>query len=846
MKRTLLLLLMGGSGFFGFAQKSYWKPVSENQAGKNLFEKEFKPSSYKLYQLQENVMRADLKNVPMEKTVRLSASSSIVTVPDAEGNLKSFRVVESPVMQPALAAKYPQLKSFIGRGIDDPSESIRFDLTPAGFHAMVTSPKSVAYYVNPIDQKSGIYVVNPRDPRDQSFFTCDVDGLISGRGATDKATQHTGNADDGILRHYKLALCVNGEYSQFWLDGTEPDTAAMVVKVMASLVTNLTRANEVYERDFGVRMHFVDNQDTLVFLDPETDPWPAKPPLFGSSWNKKTQTTIDSRIGSENYDIGHLLGKVPTFNDNNGNAGCIACVCKDGSKGSGFTAYYNPSLLDPMVIDYWTHEMGHQFGANHTFSFSNEGTGANVEPGSGSTIMGYAGITGSTDVQQHSDPYFHSVSVAQVSNYIKSSSGRCSVNETTGNTAPVVNAGSNFTVPVTTPFALTGEATDADEDDVLSYTWEQIDIMEKNGSNTFPMVTSTTGPVFRSLYNFTDPVRTFPNIETLREGLDANKWEALPAVGRQLNFRFTARDNHPGGGNNMSADVVITVDSTAGPFLITSQSEEGTEWKAGEEQTVTWDVANTDNGDINCKKVNILLSLDGGRTFRVVLAANTDNDGEEVITVPEVITDSARIKVEAVGNIFFDISDADIKVETVLPVNWLSLSAQAENGIVNIKWSTVNEINNDHFVVERSNDGVNFQSAGTVSAGNAPLQIQQYSFSDFKAIEGVNYYRIQQIDKDGKGSYSAIARVNIASATVSWSIQPNPAVNATVVLAKKELNNVRIELTNTSGKVVYAVNRTKVNAGEQLTIPVNNLAKGIYMIRLSSNEIKSTEKLVVQ
>ncbi len=847
MKRTLLLMLMGGSGFFGFAQqKSYWKPVGENVAAKNLFTKEFKPASYKLYQLQEDILRTDLKKVPMEKTLKLSASSSIVTVPDANGNLKSFRVVEAPVMQPALAAKYPNLKSFVGQGIDDPAATIRFDLTPSGFHAMVTSAKEPAYYVNPVDQKSGIYIVNPRDEKDQSFFKCEVDGLLTGKGETAKTTQHNGNADDGTLRNYRLALCVNGEYSQYFLDGTEADTTEMISKVMASLVTNLTRANEVYERDYGVRMKFVDKQDSLVFLDPETDPWPTKPPLLGSSWNKKTQATIDERIGNENYDIGHLLGKVPAFKDNNGNAGCIACVCTKGNKGSGFTAYFEPSLLDYMVIDYWAHEMGHQFGANHTFSFNNEGTGANVEPGSGSTIMGYAGITGGTDVQPHSDPYFHAVSIAQVTNYIKSKNGGCSVNEATENIAPVVDAGKSYVIPATTPFTLTGKAKDKDASDVLTYSWEQIDVFE-SGSNTYPNITSKTGPVFRSLYNFDNPSRTFPDLETLREGVDANKWEALPAVTRDLNFRLTVRDNHPGGGNNMSADVKITVDADAGPFLITSQAEPGIEWKSGEKQTITWDVANTDKGDINVKKVNILLSLDGGQNFRVVLAQNTDNDGEEIITVPEVITDSARIKVEAVDNIFFDISDADFSVQTVLPVTWLSLKAQAlENGAVIVKWSTVNEINSHHFVVERSLDGINFQAVGMVNAGNTPSRIQDYNFSDFKAVAGANYYRIQQTDTDGKGSYSAIAKVTVSSGIVSWSIQPNPAVNATVVLAKKDLTNVQIQLTNTSGKVVYSVRKAKLNAGEQFTIPVTNLAKGVYVIKLTSDEQNSSEKLMVQ
>jgi hypothetical protein len=464
-------------------------------------------------------------------------------------------------------------------------------------------------------------------------------GLITG-----KASTLTGNADDGKLRIYRLALCVNGEFSQVFLDGTETTDAQRKSKVMDVLTTCIVRANAVYERDFGIRLQYVSNEDTLIFLDPAADPWPTKPPLFGSSWNTKTQQTIDARIGSANYDVGHFLGKVPTFSDNNGNAGCIGCVCTNGSKGSGFSAYNDPTLIDYMVIDYWTHEMGHQFGANHTFDFSNEGTQAQIEPGSGSTIMGYAGITGSTDVQPHSDDLFSVVSIAQVSNYTENGNGNtCPVVNNTGNTAPASNAGADYTIPKSTPFILTGSGSDIDAADALTYIWEQLDIFESGTSNKFPSATLTTGPVFRTYNDSTLPVRMFPALPTVLAGQTTSTWEAVPSVARDLNFRFTVRDNHVGAGNNKSDDMKVTVSSASGPFVVI-QPNTNLSWSAGSQQTITWDVASTNAAPVNCANVKISLSTDGGISFPTILLASTPNDGSQVVTLPNVNSNTCRRK----------------------------------------------------------------------------------------------------------------------------------------------------------------------------------------------------------
>lgn len=653
--------------------QALWKTAPESaisQKAKTTFDQHFKPAAYKLFSLNEDQLKSSLVATPTEKTSNVSRSGKIITVPDANGATQQFRIIEISVLAPELAAKYPNIKTYIGQGVDDKTATIHLDVTPSGFHAMVMSASKLTYYINPVDRDKKIYIVNARNLNDKSEgFKCELDKSLLQNNSiiTGKASTLTGNADDGKLRNYRLALCVNGEFSQVFLDGTETTDAQRKAKVMDVLTTCIVRANAVYERDFGIRLQYVSNEDTLIFLDPATDPWPTKPPLLGSSWNTKTQQTIDARIGSANYDVGHFLGKVPTFSDNNGNAGCIGCVCTNSQKGSGFSAYNDPTLIDYMVIDYWTHEMGHQFGANHTFDFSSEGTEAQIEPGSGSTIMGYAGITGSTDIQPHSDDLFSTVSISQVSNYTKSGNGAtCPVVNNTGNTAPTANAGTDFTIPKSTPFILTGSGSDVDGADQLTYIWEQTDYFEKNTSNKFPSPTLTTGPVFRVYNDSTLPVRMFPALSAVLAGQTATTWEALPSVARDLNFRFTVRDNHTGGGNNKSDDMKVTVSAASGPFVVT-QPNTNLSWSAGSQQTITWDVASSDIAPVSCANVKISLSTDGGISFPTVLLASTPNDGSQVVTLPNINSNTCRVKVEAVGNIFFDLSNTNFTISGVAP-----------------------------------------------------------------------------------------------------------------------------------------------------------------------------------
>jgi hypothetical protein len=370
MRKLNLALLLVFSSVITIAQENFWSPVTESGINKNVFINRYKPDSYLLFQLNESSLTTSLINAPSERSVSADASAYILTVPDAAGQPERFRVVEAPVMDPALAARYPDIRSYAGQSIDAPGSIIRFDVSPNGFHGMILSADRPTIYIDPVDRSGQYYVVFARNnaPRSTSLFECMTTATPLQVGA--ELSNSARAADDGRLRTYRLALASTGEYSQYFLNGTETTDAQRKAKVLAAMNTLMVRTNGIYERDFGIRMNLIANNDAIIYLTASTDPWT-------SEWNIKTQQTIDAVIGNANYDIGHLVHR----GSNNGNAGCIACVCKtwNGStnpntfvgKGGAFTSHTAPEG-DPFVVDYTTHEMGHQFGGNHTFTFSNE------------------------------------------------------------------------------------------------------------------------------------------------------------------------------------------------------------------------------------------------------------------------------------------------------------------------------------------------------------------------------------------------------------------------------------------------------------------------------------------
>ena len=594
---------------------------------------------FQTFGLNTDALKQFLNGVSQRNNFSVS-SDRILSVPNSEGKIERFFIKEASVMHPELQGRFPEIRSYVGQGVENTSSIIRFSVSPIGFSGMILSANGINTFIESLSQGSDNYIVfNRRDRTNRNDdFECSITEQINQTLSTNLAQR---NADDSVLRSYRLAVSATGEYTQFH-GGTK-------AQALAAIVNTMTRVNGIFEVDFNVTMLLIANTDDVIYTSTTSDPYGNT-----SGYNSALQSTLTSVIGEANYDIGHLFANL----QNNGNAGCIGCVCVNNQKGSGWTSATNP-IGDFFDVDYVAHEMGHQFGANHTWTHDgNEGTNVQMEPGSGSTIMSYAGITGATDVQANVHPNFHAASIEQVTDYVKSTS--CQTNTNTGNAVPVVNAGSNYTIPNGTAFILDGTATDADTpSNALTYSWEQMD--ENNASTTYPSTTATTGVAFRAYEPTTDTHRYFPRLETIKTGATSWQWEAVPNVGRALNFRLTVRDNVAGGGTNNSDDMVVNVNGTAGPFIVTSPNTNVT-WNAGTTQAVTWSVAGTTGNGINAANVDIFLSADGGNTYPILIASNVTNDGSYDIVVPNNQGNQNRIMVRGSDNIFFDISNTNFTI----------------------------------------------------------------------------------------------------------------------------------------------------------------------------------------
>jgi chitodextrinase len=669
MKLKLLPVALLAMTSFAFAQQkgSFWKASTNKNVP--LLESRMQLPEKNLLDLDVDAMKATLSGSP--KRDLSSKSPVIVSLPNADGEMEQFRIYENSNMDPALAARYPEIKSYIGIGINNPTLTAYFSMSPQGFKSMVLGADKQAVFIEPFSQDLKTYSVYRKADKQAAFtkFECSVVDEVTSSVDLNVAR----NANDATLRTFRLAVSTTGEYTAHF-GGTK-------AQALAAINATMTRVNGVFEKDFAVRMVLIANTDLVIYTNASTDP-------YTTSYNSQVQSTLTSIIGEANYDIGHVFVKAA----NNGNAGCIGCVCVNGSKGSAFTAASIPTG-DIFDIDYVAHEMGHQFGANHTFSMSNEGTGVNMEPGSGSTIMGYAGIT-SQDVQPNSDVYFHAASIQQVTNNVKAKT--CQTNTATGNAVPTAVAGLDYTIPKSTPFMLTGSGTDANGD-VLTYCWEQFDnaASTATGASSAASATRTSGPTFRSYNPTTSPVRYFPNMSRVLAGATTTAGteitvEALPSVARTMNFRLTVRDNRAGGSANNSDDMIVTVNGTAGPFSVSAPNT-AVSYVGGSSQTVTWAVAGTTANGVNCANVDILISTNGGTSWSTLLAA-TPNDGTQAVTIPNTPGTTNRIMVKGTNHIFFDVSNTNFTItsgvtDTVAPTAPTLTASGTTQTTTNLSWS---------------------------------------------------------------------------------------------------------------------------------------------------------------
>ena len=633
------------------AQQVFFQEVAENTFSR-VQKRGVVPAKYRTLKLDSTSFLHFVQTIPSENIIRSRGMAPVIAIPMPEGGTARFTVWESSVLDPQLAAKYPGIRTFTGQGIDDPTANIKLDWTPSGFHAMILSAVNGAVFIDPYSQGSATdYIAyHKRDYMKAGKFLelplVRVPGLRN-RPAS-PAEVMAGVCVGSQLRTYRLALAANGEYTAFH-GGT-------VAKALAAQATTMNRVNGVYERELSIRMVIVANNDLLIFTNSNTDPYTNSNP--NAIMLTQNQGRIDSVIGNANYDIGHV------FSTGGGGVAGLGVVCISGYKAQGVTGTSSPTG-DPFNIDYVAHEMGHQFGAEHPFNSAIDncaGNGtitSNAEPGSGSTIMGYAGICGTDDLQTASDAFFHAISLNEISDYtINGPANSCAQITATGNTPPTVNAGANYVIPKSTPFILSGGGTDANGD-VLTYSWEQV-----NTGGAFGSWDSPTGnaPIFRSFIPVAAPVRYFPKLATVISNATIIG-ELLPSYARILNFRLTARDNRANGGGVCFDEMNVTVNGTAGPFVVTYPNAAGITWLVNDFKTITWNPAGTAGAPISCSNVKIELSIDGGLTYPVIIAASTPNDGTEEIKVPANVSNSARIRVMGVGNIFYDISNANFSIQ---------------------------------------------------------------------------------------------------------------------------------------------------------------------------------------
>lgn len=708
-------------------------------------------SEARLLDLNIEELKDYLQQAPLENS---GASTVSLTLPLPKGKYANYWLYQSPVMEPALAAKYPEIQTFRAVDRSNPLNTARLDLTPAGFHAMLMHD-GMEIFIDPIGDNhqyqsyyKADYARNKRQRGNHQPFVCRLHqnsdnrfrgALLQERNEFKQARLSFGQN----ITTYRLAMAANGEFTVFH-GGTK-------AKALAAIVTGVNRINQVYERDLAIKLELVNGTDQVIYEDPNTDPFTS-----GELAEIATQK-INESIGVANYDVGHAIG-----GSGSTAAAALGVICNDQKKADGETSSNQP-INDPFFIDYVSHELGHQFGSEHSFNGTSGSCDENrlenhaFEPGSGSTIMGYTGICDEEDLQPNSDAYFHNDSIDQIKKYLATSVGSsCGTPKSIGNALPVVDAGSTGTIPAQTPFILTGSASDSDGDP-LTYAWEQRDL----GPSTNSKIYTDDGkrPLFRSFTPNSSASRSFPKLSDILSGT-SSYGEMLPTTSRDLNFTLTVRD---GKGGVVSANRKLVVSNQAGPFKVTTTNN--TPWTPGE-QTITWDVANTTTAPINCSKVDISLSSDGGQSFTTELVSGSNNDGSQIVKIPDISTSQARIRVMCSSQPFFAINAKNIIIngggsDNTVPV--------AVNDTISIKQSPntidLKVLNNDS---DNDEDALTITKISNIDSGfTIGIAADKKSIS-FKHPD--NYTGTTQFSytiSDGKAEASAEVSVTVTAAETS-------------------------------------------------------------------------------
>ncbi len=844
----------------------------------------------------------DLKNVihtaPLRK-VSTTASGSVMQFPDAKGKLASYRLQRVITMHPELAAKYPGIANYVGYDINNPTKTIRITETPKGIHARLSSNETTSY-ITPVsnDGKSyKVYGKNAIIPLTEQP-NCLVGGKqkISEGFFSQKSTSKASKAiSDGKLRTLRMALVTTAEFSNYYInkDGAENGTdQEKKAAVIAGLNVLLNSLNDLYEREFSISMVLVPDNDKTIFLDTTTD---------GLS-NNNTGALVDegnailnAEIGSDNFDIGHTMGT------GGGGLAYFFTPCSSrNDKGRAVSGSSRPEG-DGFVFDLWAHEVGHQFTGDHSFNnFCNDNRSNNsaVEPGSGTTIMSYAGIC-APNVQRISDHHFHGLSHKQISGFITqriNPSNSCGVTITeNNNNAPVIQEIPNYIIPTDTPFVLSAIATDPDND-ILTY---QFDQMDNEITTAPPTANAQRGPVFRSIFPTTDSYRYFPNINEVLAGNLAPEWEVIPSVSREMNFTVTVRDiRNSLGAQSAFRDFKVNFVKTE-PFSVTSQNQNNITWTTGQQQEITWNVAGTTSNGIDTPNVTIILSTDGGQSFDTILATSTPNDGVHSITVPnDAASKNARIMVKGVDNVFFavnespiainvqceeytnqevlNIPDTNIPVVSAINVNQgmdqiVDLKVQIDMEHNRVEYLTIELIHPNGTVISLWNrncgtqdisaNGIIFDDASpAIQCPNGQVLGQEYApvekLSGLKGLSASGEWKLSFQSTNGRTGTVNSWNIDICttngdtdlsvtefSTLKGTKIYPNPSNGIfTADFGNNTSKNYQITLYDLVGRKIYSTTNTNARS----LINVQNISKGNYLMIFETENAKAVSKIIIQ
>jgi hypothetical protein len=578
-----------------------------------------------------------------------------ISLPVPTGSNIIVTLSPSPILSEDLAKQYPNFMTYQAQQVNQPKNIGRFSISHLGLFGffrynnqwMLLSPR----YQGETREYASYWFKDA--PTESEIVSLTADFLLTDTQREEPVLAQKQASTGDTLRTYRLAISTTGEYGQKFGGTTE--------NVLAELMNLVNRINQILLIDLALQFELIDNQD-IIFFDPISDPYTNSDIATDIEEN---QVIVDQAIGSQNYDIGHVLGT------NGGGLAYVGVVCNNQFKAQGYTGLNNPQG-ERFYIDLVAHELGHQLGAVHSFNATNSESCAQgqrnnssaYEPGSGSTIMSYAGICGSQNLQNDSDPYFHSISIQNIRNYVDSFSGqRCGVEASIGNAIPQIQMLQKvYTIPAETPFVLSGSATDADND-LLTFTWEQFDNGGTLGAtSSLSDMNSDNGsnPLFRSYSPVDITRRYFPQLNDVLAG-GTSLGETYATSDRDLRFRLTARDNK--GGVNQQ-DLVITVTTTNQTFSIDTPAQ----WQGLSEQTVTWDIGDTLSAPINCANVDILLLTDTSTAIETTVLMHTPNDGQQSIDVPNVTSDSARLALKCSDNVFYALSPEAFSIIAAEPV----------------------------------------------------------------------------------------------------------------------------------------------------------------------------------